>query len=113
MGTYEVPIGLRRLSSAEVAQSPGCISQHAQFVVLAKKREKRTQCALLKDVIPALRAVSSNVAQRPNGLLSNIVYVRGQQLDELRDSAGANDSLCVLCGARCNVRERPGGLELI
>jgi hypothetical protein len=35
--TYQIPIWLRRLASAEVAQSPSGIPKHAELVILAEE----------------------------------------------------------------------------
>ena len=69
---YQIPFWLRGLSTAEVAQGPGSIPQHANFVVLAQKSEEGPEGTLLEDIIPALWAVTSDVPQRPNSLLSDV-----------------------------------------
>ena len=104
---------MRRFASAEVAQSPSCVPEHAQFVVFTQKSKQRAQRALLENVISALWAIPGNVTECPDSLLPDIVDRRGQQLNELWNSASVDDSLSMLSGARSNVRERPCCLELL
>lgn len=70
--THQFPVWLRRLAPAEVAECPSSIPQHAEFVVFAEQLQKRPQGALPKNVISALWAVASNVAQGPDCLLPDV-----------------------------------------
>ena len=81
-------------------------------MVFAKARQQRTKSTLLQYVVPALRAVASDVTQSPNRLLPDVVDLRRQQLNELWDSASADNSLGVVSSTRRNICERPGGFEL-
>lgn len=81
-------------------------------MIFAEQLQKRSQGALLKDVISALWAVASNVAQRPDSLLPDVQDCRRKELDELRDGASTDNDLRVLRCARRDVSKRPGCLEL-
>lgn len=70
--TYSGPVGLRGLASAEVAEGPGGIPKHAQLAAVTKKGQKRLESAAAEDIIAAMRAVSGNVAQGPDGLFADI-----------------------------------------
>ena len=72
MCAYQIPIGLGRLASAEVAERPSGIPEHAELVVLAKEVQQWPESALLEDVVAACGAIASNVAQRPHRLLAYI-----------------------------------------
>lgn len=85
--TYQLPIRLGLLSSAEVAKGPSGIAKHAELVVLTQKSKERPQSTLLEHKVSALRTVSSNVAQSPDGLFADIHDRRGKQVDEFWDSA--------------------------
>lgn len=45
-------------------------------------------------------------------LLADVLAFRGEQVDEVRDSAGVDDDAGLLGGAGSNVSQSPGGLEL-
>lgn len=79
---------------------------------LVEEGEERPEGALLEDVVAALGAVSSNVAEGPDGLLADVEDGGGEELDEDRHGARLDDDLSVLRGSRCDVGEGPGGLEL-
>lgn len=111
-GSNGVPVGLRGLAAAEVAECPGSVPEHAQLPAVAKEADKRSERALSEHVIPAVRAVTSNVTQRPNGLLPNIRLGAAEQLNKDGNGSGLDDDLSLLCGARSNVSKGPGGLEL-
>lgn len=81
-------------------------------MVFAEELQKRPQGALPKDVISALWAVTSNIAQSPDSLLSDIQDRRRKELDELRDSPSVDDDLGVLRCARRDVSKRPCCLKL-
>ena len=110
--TYSLPVGLRSLSSAEVAQSPGCVPQHAQLAAVTKKSKQRAESASLEDKVTACGAVTSNVTKSPDGLLPDIRLVAAQKLDKDGDSTGLNNDLCLLCGTGGNVGKGPCCLEL-
>jgi hypothetical protein len=50
----------------------------------------------LEDVISANRAVTSDISQSPNGESTDIEIRGREQLDELWDSAGADNHLGVV-----------------
>lgn len=81
-------------------------------MVFAEQLQKRPQGALLKDVISALRAVASNVAQSPDCLLPDVQDSRRKKLDKLGDGASIDDDLRVLRRSRRDVSKRPGCLKL-
>ena len=102
--THQFPIWLRGLAPAEVAQCPSGVSQHAEFVIFAEQLQKGPQGALLKDVISALWAIASNVAQSPDGLLPDVQDWRRKELDKLGYGTSVDDDLGVLRCARRDVR---------
>jgi hypothetical protein len=67
---------------------------------------------LLKNVVPALRAISGYISQCPNCLLTNIQDRRGEKVDKLWDSLGADDNLSMLRSSRRNVGKCPSSFEL-
>lgn len=71
---YQFPFWLRILSSAEVAQGPGGISEHTQLVVFTQERQQGPQSTLLQDVVSALWAVACDVPECPDGLFANIEH---------------------------------------
>lgn len=75
-GVYQFPFWLRVLSSAEIAQGPGSISEHAQLVVFAQEGQQGSQGALLQNVVSTLWAVAGDVPESPDGLLANIEHGR-------------------------------------
>lgn len=109
---YRLPVRLRSLSTAEVAEGPGSISEHAQLAAVAQKAEERRQSSSRQDVVAALGRVSSNVTQSPNSLLSHIGLVARKQFDEDRNCAGFDDDLGLCSGTRGDVGESPSSLEL-
>ena len=113
MCAYQIPIGLGRLASAEVAERPSGIPEHAELVVLAQEVQQRPQSALLEDVVAALRAITSNVTQGPHSLLPYIGNGRREQFDELRDGLCVDDDLGMFCRTRSDVGQSPSSLELL
>src|SRR4051812_41368868 len=105
--THGLPVWLRRLSTAEIAEGPGGVPQHAQLPAVAKQSKERTERPLLQNKIPARRAISGNVTESPNSLLTDIWLVAAEQLDENWDCTSFNYHLCLLSGAGCDVRESP------
>ena len=112
MCAYQIPIGLGRLASAEVAERPSGIPEHAELVVLAKEVQQGTQSSLLQDVIAALRAVSSNVTERPDSLLAHVGDGGREELDKLWNGLRVDDNLGVLGRSGGDVGQSPRGLEL-
>lgn len=110
--TYSLPVGLGGLSPAEVAQSPGGISQHAQLAAVTEKSKQRAESASLEDEVAACGAVTSNVTECPDGLLPNVRLVAAQKLDKDGDGAGLDNDLCLLRGTGGNVGEGPCCLKL-
>ena len=110
--TYSVPVGLRSLATAEVAQGPGGIAKHAKLAAVTKQVEQGLEGATAQDKVTAVGAITSNVTEGPNSLFTDIRFRATQQLDKDRDSAGLNDNLCLGSGARGNVGQGPSCLEL-
>ena len=110
--TYQLPIWLRVLSSAEVTKGPCRVSQHAYFVIFTKKCEEWSQCALLKNIIPAMRAVTCNISQSPNSLFTDIKDRGGKEVDEFWDGSSLNYNLRMGCSSRCDISQSPSGLKL-
>lgn len=110
--THQLPLGLRVLATAEIAEGPGGVSQHAEFGVLAQQAQKGAKRARLQNLIAALGAVTRNVPERPNGLLTDIGDVGGEEIDKLWDRASIDHKLCVLCCSRCDVGQCPSSFKL-
>lgn len=110
--THSVPVGLRSLATAEVAESPGGIAKHAKLAAITEQVEQGLEGTTAQDEVTAVGAVTSNVTERPDGLLANIGLRATQQLDEDGDSTGLNDNLGLGGGAGGNVGQGPSGLEL-
>lgn len=110
--TYRVPVRLGGLATAEIAQGPGSIAQHAQLAAVSEEVQQRLQCTAAQYVVTALWAVTSNVSKSPNGLLPDVGFRAGEQLDENRDGAGLNHDLSLSGAARCDVGKRPCSLKL-
>ena len=111
-GTYGLPVRLGGLATAEVAQGPCSVPQHAQLAAVTKQVDKRAKSASLQDKVTAGRAVTGNVSKGPDGLLAHIGLVAAQELDEDGDGAGLDDDLGLLCGPGGDVGKCPCGLEL-
>lgn len=112
MYTHGVPVRLRCLSTAEVAQSPCRVAKHAQLAAIADEGQQRTEGAGTKNEVTALRAVTSNVTQCPNCLLPNIGFRAAQKLDEDRNSTSFDNNLGLLGRSGGNVGQSPSSLEL-
>lgn len=110
--TYRVPIGLRRLATAEVAESPRGIAKHAQLPAIVDQVEKGTEGTGVQHEVTALRAVTSNVTESPDGLLTDIGLGAAQKLAEDRHSTSFDDHLSLLGRSGGNVGQSPGGFEL-
>lgn len=72
-------------------------------MVLVEKGQQRAQSTLLQDIVSALRAVSCNVAQSPDRLLSHIEYWRREQFDEDGNGACVDDDLSMVRCARGDI----------
>jgi hypothetical protein len=112
MDAYRLPVRLGSLSTAEVAECPGGVPQHAQLAAVTEKSEEWAEGTSSKNKVAARGAVTSNVAESPNGLLPDIRLVAAEQFDEDGDGASLNDDLCLLGGTRGNVGKGPCGLKL-
>lgn len=112
MATYRNPVGLGSLATAEVAESPGGIAEHAELATIADQLQKRAESTGSEDVVTALWAVTGNVTKSPHGLLADIGLGTAQELDENRDSASFNDNLGLLGRTGGNVGQGPRSLKL-
>jgi hypothetical protein len=91
--TYSVPVGLRGLATAEVAEGPSCVAEHAQLTAIVDEVQERAQGTGTQNEITAVRAVTSNVSEGPNGLLADIGLGAAEELDEDGHSTGGDDNL--------------------
>jgi hypothetical protein len=110
--TYSVPVGLGSLATAEVAKGPGGVPEHAQLAAVSQEGQERLQGTAAEDVVAAVGAVASDIAEGPHGLLANIGLGASEKLDENRNGAGLDDDLGLRGGARSNVGQGPSRLEL-
>lgn len=110
--TNRVPVGLRSLATTEVTESPGSIPEHAKLTAITKEGQQRTQSTAAQNVITALRAIASNVAESPNSLFTHVRLGATEKLDEDGNSTSFNDNLGLSGRARSNVGKGPSGLEL-
>jgi hypothetical protein len=81
-------------------------------VVLAEQSKERLEGALLKDIVPALRAVTGDVAKCPDSLLTHVENGRGKKIDELGHSLRVDDNLSMFSCPRGDVRQCPSRFEL-
>jgi hypothetical protein len=72
--------------------------------MFTQEGQERSQGALLQDVIPALRTITSNIAKSPDSLFANIEHGGRKEVDEFGNSLGSDDDLSVLSSARCDIR---------
>jgi hypothetical protein len=72
-------------------------------MVFAQQGQQRPQCTLLENVVPTLRAITSDVTQSPYGLLADIKYGRREEIDKLRDSVCLDHNLSVFSSSGGNV----------
>lgn len=107
--TYQSPIGLRVLTTTEVAERPCGAPQHAKFVLLAEESEQGPESTLLENVVAAFGAVTGDIAKGPDGLFADIENRRAEQIDELGDGAGLDNSLS---DSTSNVCQSPGSFKL-
>lgn len=110
--TYRGPVGLGGLATAKVAQGPGGVAKHAELAAVAQQVKQRLQCTAAQHVVAALGAVTGNVTESPDGLLSHIRLRAGEELDKDWDGTGLDDNLGLSGAARCDVGQGPCGLEL-
>lgn len=110
--TYSVPIRLRGLATAKVAQGPGRVAKHAELAAVSQQAKQGLESSAAKDIVAAMGAVTSNVTKCPDGLLSHIGFRAGKELDEDGDSASLNDDLGLGGRARGDVGQGPSSLEL-
>lgn len=110
--TYSVPVGLRGLATAEVAEGPCSVAEHGKLAAVAEEVEKRLEGTAAQDVVTAVRAVTGNVAEGPDGLLANIGLRAGKELDEDGDGTGFDDDLSLGGRAGGNVGQGPSSFEL-
>jgi hypothetical protein len=80
--------------------------------LLAQQGQKRPKCTLPKDIVPALRAITRDVSERPHGLFTDIEGGRRKKVNKLWDSLRVDDDLSVLRGAGGNVSEGPCSFKL-
>lgn len=71
-GAYVVPVGLWGLPTAEVAQGPGGVAEHAQLTAIVDEVQERAQGTSTQHEVAAVRAVTGNVTQSPDGLFTDI-----------------------------------------
>lgn len=112
MLTHSSPIRLWGLSTAEVAQSPCSVAEHAKLAAVAEKVKEGLESATAEDIVTAVRAITGDVTKSPDGLFPNVRLRASKQLDKDRDSAGLNDDLGLGGGAGGNVGQGPSSLEL-
>ena len=112
MNTHLLPVWLWRLATAEVAECPCGIAEHAQLAAVTEKVEQWAECTLGKNIITACWAVSGNVTKGPDSLFPHVWLVAAEELNEDGHGTGLDDHLRLLGGAGCNIRERPGSFEL-
>jgi hypothetical protein len=67
----------------------------------------------LEDVIPALRAIASNVSECPDGLLSNIKNRGGEEVDELGHGLGIDHDLSMFSSSGGNIGKGPRCFKLM
>lgn len=107
-----VPVRLGSLATAEVAESPGSVAEHAQLAAIIDEVKKGAQSTGTKNKVTAVRAVTSNVSKGPHGLFTDIGLRAAKQLDEDGDGTSFDDDLGLLGGAGGNVGQSPGRLKL-
>lgn len=110
--THSAPVGLRGLATAEVAEGPSGVSEHAKLAAVAKQVQQRLQGTAAEDIVAAVRAVASNVTEGPDGLFSDIGFGASKKLDEDGDSTSLDNDLGLSGRAGSNVGQGPGSLEL-
>lgn len=94
--SYLSPIGLRSLSSAEVAECPSRVPKHAQLAAVTEQGQQGPQGACVEDKVPACGAITSNVTKSPNSLFSDVGFMAAEQFDENGNGASLDDDLCLL-----------------
>lgn len=110
--TYGIPVGLWCLATAEVAEGPSCVAQHAELPAIADQGQERAESARTENEVAALRAITGNVSESPDCLLSDIRFRVVEEFDEDGNSASLNDDLGLLGRSGSNIGQSPGGLKL-
>jgi hypothetical protein len=110
--THHVEEGLW-FSAAEIGQSPGRIPEHRELGRFFELLEKRRKRVVLQYEVTALRGISSNVSQRPHGLLSHVVIGRVEQLHEDGHCALIDDHASLFGRPRRDVGQCPSSFELV
>ena len=110
--TYLLPVWLWRLATAEIAESPRSIAEHAQLAAVTKQIEEWSESTLRQNIVTARWAVTSNVTESPDSLFPHIRLMAAEKLDKDGYGASLDDDLCLLGGAGSDVGESPGSFEL-
>ena len=97
---------------AEIAEGPHGVPGHGEPGGLGEKGEERGEDALVQHVVPALRAVTSDVAESPDCLLLHVLLLAKQQRNKDRNRSGIDHLPRLLTGPTGDVGQRPGRLEL-
>lgn len=112
MLTYSSPVGLGSLATAEVAQGPRSVAEHAKLTAVSEKVKKRLESTTAEDIVTAMRAVTSDVTESPDSLFPDIGLGASKKLDKDGDSTGLNDDLGLGGGAGGDIGQGPSSLEL-
>lgn len=112
MFTYSIPVRLRGLPTAEVAQGPSRVAEHAQLTAVAKEVQERLESTAAENVVTAVGAVAGNVAESPDSLFPHIGLGAGKKFNEDGDSSGLNHDLGLSGRAGGNVGQGPSSLKL-
>jgi hypothetical protein len=111
-GGNSVPVRLGGLATAEVAESPCGVAEHAQLAAIVDEVQEGAKSTGTENEITAVRAVTSNVTKGPDGLLTDIGLGAAKKLNENGDGTGLDNNLGLLGGTGCNVGQGPGRLKL-
>lgn len=84
------------LVSAQIGDGPSDVAKEGGADSLPNQTKKRLDNSLTGDHVSKGRAIASNVAKSPNGLLANILAFRAQELDEVGNCTGANNLVRLL-----------------
>lgn len=111
--THNSPLRLRVLSSAKVAESPGCVSQHRELVAtFTEDVQNRLESTLAENKVTALGRIAGNVTKSPYGLLLHIGGLRVKELNKNRDSSRFKYELGLSRGSRGDVGQCPCSFKL-
>lgn len=97
---------------ADVNDDPGDVTQELDGDARVDERKQRRDDAERDDIVPELRPVADDVAQRPDGLLAHVLVRRVEQLEKQRDRVGLDDGLRLGGRSRGDVGQGPGRFEL-